>query len=143
MLLNQTSVYGLRALAVLVNLAPGETLNAAELSARTDVPQQYLSKVMRKLVVARLVTARRGHGGGFALARAAREIHISDVFAALDQIPEGGCAFGNKACDQRNPCALHPIWSKMQACVQTWTQGCTLADAEFPAGERAGKNRRR
>jgi Rrf2 family protein len=128
MLLNQTAVYGLRAMATLAALAPGESINVALLSERTGVPQQYLSKVMRKLVVARLVRSQRGHGGGFALLKAPRQIRILDVLQAIDIELDGGCAFGFNACDPTNPCALHPIWSKMQECIQSWAGESTLAD---------------
>jgi len=128
MLLNQTAVYGLRAIAILAGLAPGETLNAEALSARTGVPQQYLSKVMRKLVVAKLVRGQRGHGGGFSLLRPPKQIRISDVLTAIDLELDGGCAFGFSACDPSNPCVLHPIWSKMQESIQHWAGDGTLAD---------------
>jgi Rrf2 family iron-sulfur cluster assembly transcriptional regulator len=128
MLLNQTVVYGLRAMAVLALLAPGESLNAAQLSERTGVPQQYLSKVMRKLVVGKLVRSQRGHGGGFSLARPARAIHLAEVLAALDLVVDGGCAFGFAACDPHNPCPLHPLWSRLQTSLQEWSNGSTLAE---------------
>ncbi len=132
MLLNQTAVYGLRAMAILADLAAGETLNAEALSERTHVPRQYLSKVMRKLVVGKLVVARRGHGGGFCLARPARSIRLADVLHALDLELGGGCAFGFESCDAKHPCLLHPIWSRLQASLDEWANGCTLASP--PAG---------
>lgn len=128
MLLNLTAVYGLRAMAVLAGLEPGESLNAAELSERTDVPQQYLSKVMRKLVVARLVRGQRGHGGGFALQRPPRQIRMLDVLQALELAVESGCAFSMHPCDPQHPCALHPIWSRLQEDMSRWANGTTLAD---------------
>lgn len=132
MLLNQTAVYGLRAMASLAMLAPGERINAAELSERTRVPQQYLSKVMRKLVVAKLVNGRKGHGGGFCLARAPKEIPLRDVLSAVDIDMHSGCAFGYAACDLENPCSLHPLWSRLNQCLDSWANGCTLAEIGPP-----------
>jgi Rrf2 family protein len=129
MLLNQTAVYGLRAMAVLAALPPMEPIRALELSERTDVPHQYLAKVMRRLVVAGLVRSQRGHGGGFMLARPARAIRIGDVLRATDSELEGGrCAFGFGACDPADPCALHPVWSRFNDNVLKWAEGSTLAD---------------
>jgi Rrf2 family protein len=128
MLLHVTAVYGLRALAVLASLDPGASLNAAALADRTGVPQQYLSKVMRKLVVARLVRSRRGHGGGFQLQRAPGSIRVADALAALDFEVGTGCAFGFPACNLRDPCILHPLWSQLQQSLQQWTGGCTFGD---------------
>ncbi len=128
MLLNHTAVYGLRAMAILAGLAPGESLNAEALSARTGVPHQYLSKVMRKLVVAKLVRGRRGHGGGFSLLRPAKQIRLGDVLTAIDVELDGGCAFGFSACDPNNPCVLHPLWSKLQESITHWAGDSTLAE---------------
>lgn len=136
MLLNLTAVYGLRAMAVLAALAPGESLNAKALSERTGVPQQYLSKVMRKLVIAKLVRSQRGHGGGFHLLRPAAGIRLADVLRAIDLDLGGGCAFGFAACDPKNPCSLHPIWSRLQESLDAWTDGCTLADVQPRAPKR-------
>jgi Rrf2 family protein len=136
MLLNLTAVYGLRAMAVLAGLEPGESVNAADLSERTGVPREYLSKGMRKLVVAKLVRGQRGRGGGFALQRPRREIRLFDVLAALDLHLQGGCAFDFEACDPDHPCALHPIWSRLQQGLQAWSMDTTLAELGAPPAER-------
>ena len=141
MLLNLTAVYGLRALAVLANLGPGESLNAAALSERTGVPQQYLSKVMRKLVLARLVRSQRGHGGGFQLLRPPGEIRVADALAALDLDVASGCAFGFEACDPLNPCPLHPIWSRLQDSLESWTANSTFGDLRPAASEPRNRSR--
>ena len=139
MLLNLTAVYGLRAMATLAGLGAGETLNAAELSERTGVPQQYLSKVMRKLVLARLVRSQRGHGGGFQLMRPPGEIRVADALAALDLDVASGCAFGFAACDPQNPCVLHPLWSRLQESLDAWTGGSTFAELQPPGPRRRNR----
>jgi Rrf2 family transcriptional regulator, nitric oxide-sensitive transcriptional repressor len=128
MLLNQTAVYGLRALAVLGAIGPGESLNAERLAERTRVPRQYLSKVMRKLVLARLVLSQRGHGGGFRLRRPLAQIPVRDALAALDLDLGTQCAFGFAACDPLQPCALHPLWSRMHDSLERWTLGSVAGD---------------
>lgn len=129
MLFSQTAVYSLRAMAVLAALPPMESLRSEDLSRRTGAPVQYLVKVMRRLVLAGLVRSQRGHGGGFALARAPKAIRIRDVLAAVDCAVESSqCAFGIGDCDPGNPCALHPIWSRFQGTLHDWAEGSTLAD---------------
>lgn len=127
MLLNLSAVYGLRAMATLATLEPGQSVNAETLSQRTNVPQQYLSKIMRKLVVARLVQSQRGHGGGFRLMVAPNRIRVADVLRAIDVELDGGCAFGYERCDEANPCILHPIWTRLQTTLDDWSQDSTLA----------------
>ncbi len=127
MLLNLTVIYGLRAIAALACLQPGESINNEQLAERTTVPRQYLSKVMRKLVVARLVRGQRGRGGGFMLMRAPDQIRLADVLQALDLEIDGGCAFGFAACDPVKPCALHPLWTRLQDSLATWASDNTFA----------------
>lgn len=127
-MLNQTAIYGLRAVSTLAELAPGESLTATELSARTCVPRQYLSKIMRKLVVAKLVRSRRGRGGGFSLMRPAREIRLGDVLAAVDRSLEDSCVFGDGECDPQNPCSLHPVWSKLKESLASWATESTFGE---------------
>lgn len=128
MLLNHTAIYGLRAMATLAVLSPGESINGIDLAERTGVPRQYLAKVMRKLVLAKLVRSQRGRGGGFALARAPRAIRLAEVLTATDVDLGRGCAFGFAACDPHNPCPLHPLWTRLQDSLLAWTGESTLGD---------------
>jgi Rrf2 family iron-sulfur cluster assembly transcriptional regulator len=140
-LLNLTAVYCLRAVATLAGLPPGASLNAAELSEQTGVPQQYLSKVMRKLVVAKLVRSQRGPGGGFMLMRPPAEIRLADVLRSVEQDLGAGCAFGFEACDPLNPCPLHPIWSRLQDSLESWTANSTFGDLRPAANEPRNRSR--
>lgn len=139
MLLNQTAVYGLRAVAVLAALPEDESATGDILSERTEIPRQYLAKVMRRLVVAGLVRSQRGQGGGFALARPAAEIRIADVLAATDcDVTPDRCVFGVGACDPEHPCTLHPIWSRLGRSVSSWAEDMTLADLGPPSRRTRG-----
>ncbi len=129
MILNQTVVYAMRALAALADLPPGESLRSADLAERTGVGVHYLSKVMSRLVERGLVSGRKGHGGGFALQRPPQEIRVADVLAAVDVAVEPGtCAFGWGHCDPARPCPLHPIWSRLQEFLDGWAADATLAE---------------
>jgi Rrf2 family iron-sulfur cluster assembly transcriptional regulator len=128
MLLSHTAVYGLRALAVLAALGPGESLNGRDLADRTRVPREYLSKVMRRLVLAKLVQSQRGHGGGFRLRRPPSQIQVRDVLHALDLDLGTECAFGYATCNAAEPCALHPLWSRLREGLDAWIGGTTFGD---------------
>ena len=141
MILNQTAVYALRAMTVLANLQPGEQLRATELADRTGVPVHYLGKVMRKLVLARLVQARKGHGGGFALNRAPGQIPMTDILAAVGSLPRlDQCAFGWGACNQDDPCGLHGVWSALQDRFRDWAATTALSDVRTGDGDGGGES---
>lgn len=130
MLLNQTAEYALRAMAVLATRWPDARVTSSELSDEANIPTHYISKVMRRLVLAKLVSAQRGHHGGFRLAKAPSAISFMDVLEAVDfQHEEQHCAFGLGKCNSSSPCALHPAYSALNACFRTWAMETTLVSA--------------
>ncbi|MBK8975903.1 MAG: Rrf2 family transcriptional regulator [Planctomycetes bacterium] len=129
MVLRQTAIYALRALAVLARLGPAERLTVEQLNEQTAAPRDYLSKIMRRLVTAGLVDGRKGHGGGFALARPRRQIRIRHVLEALGEpFDSEGCVFGWARCSSDAPCPLHPMWVQLRERLQAWANSTTLCD---------------
>ncbi len=131
MWLSQTAEYALRAMALLARAPAGEVLVGPDLAERARIPSPYLSKVMRRLVVAGLVVARRGRGGGFSLARAPGTIRLSEVLEALDvEVSARKCVFGWAACRDDRPCPLHPLWVELSARQRRWAEETTLDRVE-------------
>lgn len=130
MYVSQTAEYALRAMTCLAHRGADEGgVRAVDLADTVSVPLAYLQKILRRLVVAGLLESRKGHGGGFRLARAPEEISFSDVFRAADfELVNGRCAFGWSDCDPEHPCPLHPAWSKLNESVGSWAENTTLAD---------------
>ena len=128
-LLPQRAIYALRAMAMLANLAPGESLRSDELAEQAAIPIAFVSKVMRRLVAGGLVDSRRGHGGGFRLAAPPSRISFRAILAAVGfELDPQQCAFGFAACDAQNPCALHFTWAALKQSMAGWADGATLAD---------------
>jgi len=128
MLFNQTAEYALRAMAQLALLPPGQAVRARDLSAAANIPGDYVSKVLRRMVREGLLLSQKGHGGGFRLARAPADISFADILAAMDEMldPER-CAFGRGKCGV-TPCALHGPFSRLKQLVNDWAHATTLAD---------------
>ncbi len=130
MLLSQTAQYALRAMTVLTALGPGATARTRDLAGPSRVPIDYLSKILRKLVQAKLLVSERGHHGGFRLSRPPSEITIAEILEAVDEGLNGEtCAFGFSRCDLKNPCPLHPMYSELTDSVKAWALRTTLANA--------------
>ena len=129
MILPSTVEYALRATAYLATRPEGEALTAAAISERTGVPLHYLSKVLRKLVLHDVLSAQKGHHGGFALARVPSKIRVADVLDAVEyESARGQCSFGWGQCNSRQPCPLHPLWSQLNDAFAAWASKSTLAD---------------
>ena len=67
---SQTTEYALRAMACLA-MYPDDLVATPTLAEQTKVPANYLAKVLQQLAAAKLITGRRGVGGGYRLARPA------------------------------------------------------------------------
>lgn len=146
--LSQTAEYALRAMAWMALRSPRDPILARELSLGTQIPAQYLSKILRRLVLAGLLESRKGRGGGFTLARPAKDIRFRDVLEAIDAYPqEGRCAFGWGACKASSPCPLHGSWSTLSDRFRVWASQSTFAGVrDVPVralrqrrGERGGR----
>ena len=130
-MLTQTAEYALRAMCWLALQPDGQAVRAQDLATATDIPSHYLSKIMRRLVVARLLVSQKGRGGGFVLARPAAEISFCNVLDAVDAAPtEGVCAFGWGDCDEQHPCPMHGAWSELSSTFRDWAKHTTLADID-------------
>jgi len=104
-------------------------MRVKDLSVATGIPSHYLSKVMRRLVLAGLLTSQKGQGGGFLLSKEPREILFIDILTAVDAYStDGRCAFGWGQCDAVHPCPLHGSWSRLNDQLRSWAEGTSLAD---------------
>jgi Rrf2 family protein len=84
-MLSQTVEYALRAMASLA-YRPEELVPTPELAEMTKVPSNYLAKVLQTLAGADLIIGRRGVGGGYRLAKPARDIRLLDVINAVNPL---------------------------------------------------------
>jgi len=129
MLISQTAEYAIRAMSAIATLPEGTKIRATDLGSGTGVPAPYLSKILRRLVLAGLLVSQKGQGGGFSLSRPAAEIPFIDILNAIDAFPtDGRCAFGWGNCDQLSPCPLHGAWSRLNQKIQDWANQTNLAE---------------
>lgn len=102
-MLSSTLEYALRGVTFLAS-HPEEAFTTRQIAAGTQVPDDYLSKVLQQLVRAGVLTSQRGRGGGFQLSRPPSEISMLSVVNAVEPIvrinkcPLGLRAHGVKLC---------------------------------------------
>lgn len=110
---------------------PDQPLRAKDLSEEIGVPVHYLSKILRRLVIAGLLTSTKGHGGGFTLAKPPAQIRFKEILHAVNHgVVSNLCVFGWGKCDKRNPCPLHAAWNELNYSFENWAQTTTLADVD-------------
>jgi Rrf2 family transcriptional regulator, iron-sulfur cluster assembly transcription factor len=129
MFISQTAEYAIRAMSAIATLPEGIKIRATDLGRATGIPAPYLSKILRRLVLAGLLVSQKGQGGGFSLACPATEIPFIDILNAVDAFSaDGRCAFGWGNCDQLSPCPLHGAWSRLNHQIRDWANDTNLAE---------------
>nr|WP_276611729.1 Fe-S cluster assembly transcription factor [Thiorhodococcus mannitoliphagus] len=82
----------------------------ADIAQRQGISLSYLEQLFAKLRKRSLVTSVRGPGGGYNLARAAAEIHVAEVIAAVDESVDTTRCGGAHNCQDNGPCLTHDLW---------------------------------
>ena len=123
--------YAMRALAELAcrQRDPGGWVVLEDLLDGTDLPRDFTAKVFQRLVRGGLVRSVRGRGGGFALARAAHEITLADIVAAMEgPATMDRCVIGLAACNDQMPCAQHDLYKPIRQRLKDYLATTTVAD---------------
>lgn len=108
----------------------GASMTTAQLAADTGVPQPTVSKILKLLVKAGLLTAQRGASGGYQLARPARSISVADIVVAMDgPISITDCSTGSvNTCQVEKICPISGHWNKINSAINHALQSVVLYD---------------
>ncbi len=108
-MLTSTSEYALRAMVHLSQLPPGEMVLGRDLSVRSGIPANYLSKILLQLKNAGFLDTIRGQCGGYRLRMSSKDIHVIDVVELFEGIrAKPKCLLGeDHECADNTPCSAH------------------------------------
>ena len=123
--------YGLRCLLQLARLSEGESLTLAQVAEGEGISQANAGKVLWLLNKAGLVASTRGTKGGYALARPAAEIRLSEVIKVLDEGEvEGHCKTYPgvlDSCVHTGDCGIRSVIVNVHEAVERALSAITLA----------------
>ncbi|MCH2187354.1 SUF system Fe-S cluster assembly regulator [Myxococcota bacterium] len=112
----------------------GRPLTAREVAEQVDLPVPMVSKVLKTLTRAGVLTSHRGVKGGYSLARRPAELSVADMITALDgPLALTQCNLGPDRCDLENHCAVKSPWLVINHVVHNALASVTLADLTNPA----------
>ncbi len=130
---SQTAEYALRAVVSLAD-SGGRPLTTLQIAKLTQVPLDYLAKVMQALGRGGLVESQRGKHGGFSLARPASRLTILDVLNAVDPLPRiRSCPLKLRGHGQQL-CPLHRRLDDALSSVEKAFAGAAISDLLAPQG---------
>jgi FeS assembly SUF system regulator len=97
---------------------PDRQVTAATIAAETRLPQATVAKLLKALAHAGVVTATRGAGGGYRLARNATAISVGEVVTAIDgDIGLTQCSVHVDECARTSYCPTRPHWAAINRAV--------------------------
>jgi Rrf2 family protein len=130
MKLSTRTRYGIRAiLEVAANHGEGP-LQTKVIAQRQDISMKYLEQLMAILKSAGLVRSFRGAKGGYVLAKAPKEVRISEVFDVLEGSSSitVGCVEDDSFCAKAADCVARGLWAEVEQAVRNVLQSVTLQD---------------
>ncbi|MBX9790508.1 MAG: Rrf2 family transcriptional regulator [Pirellulales bacterium] len=126
-MLSQTTEYALRAVAHLAAQSGDPSPTTQQISQATQVPGDYLAKVLQALSRAGIVRSRRGRGGGHQLTRDPAKLTVLEVVNAVDPLPRiQSCPLGLK--HHIELCPLHRRLDNVAALVEDSFRQTTIAE---------------
>ncbi len=84
MIVNRCVEQGIYVVLILALEKDHRPLLSSQLSTILSVSDSYLKKILRKLVLADIITSNAGKDGGFQLARSIEKISVYDIYSALE-----------------------------------------------------------
>jgi Rrf2 family iron-sulfur cluster assembly transcriptional regulator len=128
------STKGRYAMVALVDIALQQSeglVTLGDIARRQSISLPYLEQLFVKLRRAELVTSVRGPGGGYRLARAATEIRVIDIFAAVDETVDAlhkGAGASGGASGSRAQSMTNRLWESLSAHVYVFLHQTRLSD---------------
>jgi Rrf2 family iron-sulfur cluster assembly transcriptional regulator len=131
---SRQALNGMRILAGVPNRDPRTLVSVIAQAA--GLPANALAKIFQRLARFGLLTSRRGPGGGYALARSARDITLADILRAVQDIVPGGrhCLLGNERCGEGRLCLVHDVIIHADKLVIDGLSKITLAEFAHSKG---------
>ena len=107
------------ATVILASLAGGDLASAADIAERTHIGVPTVSKLLKELQHAGLVTSVRGAHGGYQLARPAAEINAAAIIHAVEgPVALTECAGGAGNCELESNCLVGHGWQRISRAIQ-------------------------
>lgn len=120
--------YGTVVLAHLAG-ARGSVCSAADVAEATGIGVPTVSKLLKSLGRAGLVTSTRGANGGYQLSRPANEISAAEVIDALEgPVSITECSATDSHCDYESVCNVGNAWQRINVAIRRALEDVNLLD---------------
>ena len=122
--------YAVMAMTDLAGRPADRAVALAEIAEAQQISQAYLEQLFARLRRRGLVTASRGPGGGYRLAKSADETSVAEVVVAVDEpLRAIRCGGGKVGCMKSGArCLTHDLWEETGRQIYDYLASISLAD---------------
>ena len=124
---------------------PARVQTAAALAEQTHISAPTVSKLLKQLQRAGLVTSTRGLHGGYQLARPAAQISAAAILDALEgPLALTDCSVGHGKCEIEESCRVGRVWQRLNLAIRRALYDVSLAQLaglDAPPARLAGLER--
>ena len=107
---------------------PQRVQTAASLAEQTRIAAPTVSKLLKQLQRAGLVTSTRGLHGGYQLARPATQISAAAILDALEgPVALTDCSVGHGQCEIEATCRVGRVWQRLNLAIRRALYEVSLA----------------
>lgn len=117
------------AMADIAAYGGGAPVPLSDVARRQLLSVSFLEQVFGQLRRAGLVESRRGAKGGYVLARAADQVSLADVVAAVDEtVRTTACRAGTTCTGGAARCLTHGLWRELDGHIEGFLASKTLEE---------------
>jgi Rrf2 family cysteine metabolism transcriptional repressor len=100
-----------------------------DISQKQHIPQNYLAKIMRKLVQKGLLSSSPGPEGGYSLRKPTEDISLKDIYEAIEgDMQLIDCMEKNVVCELFDSCTQRSVWDHLQLHTLTFLNDISVKD---------------
>ena len=111
-------------------------MSMKEISEAQHIPQNYLAKIMRRMVERGLIRSMVGPEGGYFLRRDPKDINLREIYEAVEgELRVIDCMDQDEVCALYENCTQLPVWDKLQVSMIKLLEKTSLEDLLTGSGE--------
>ncbi len=125
--------YGTVVMVCLAKRSPALS-SARDIAEATHLAIPTVSKLLKRLTTAGLLSSTRGVSGGYKLQRAASDISVAQIIYALDEqrgLTE--CSQKHDACSLHRVCHIQNNWRAISSAIESALESVSLEALAMPA----------
>ena len=121
--------YAVRAMVNLNLHSDGAPVSLRDISLRESISLTYLEQLFVKLRRGQIVKSVRGPGGGYLLARPAREIQVDEIIDSVEEsLVTVACMDQKHGCVCDEQCVTHNVWQGLGERIRDFLASITLEE---------------